>query len=181
MKTPVRLVILDLDLTLWDHRNVTALALPFRRIGDDTVEDERGVRVSLYPGVRRLLDGLRTRGLIIACASWNDPRPVEAIFDLLGLGHYFDHKKVEPHPHKQQTIGALFAELAASGAPLAADQVLYVDDRTLHLQAVRDAVGPIQFLQFGVDIQSLDEVLAYLDRGSGIEARGPGRGRYTQE
>jgi len=86
MGRPVRLVILDLDLTLWDHRNVTGLARPFRRISDEAVEDERGVRVSLYPGVRRLLDSLRTRGLIIACASWNDPQPVEEIFFLEEAG-----------------------------------------------------------------------------------------------
>jgi len=164
MGRPVRLVILDLDLTLWDHRNVTGLARPFCRVNDDAVEDERGVRVSLYPGVRRLLDSLRTRGLIIACASWNDPQPVEEIFNLFNLGHYFDYRKVEPHPHKQQTISALFAELAASGVRLAPDEVLYVDDRTIHLDAVREAVGPIRFLQYGVDIRSLDEVLAYLDR-----------------
>ena len=83
------------------------------------------------------------------------------------LGHYFDHKKVEPHPHKQQTISALFAELAASGVRLAPDEVLYVDDRTIHLDAVREAVGPIRFLQYGVDIRSLDEVLRYLDQTTG--------------
>jgi magnesium-dependent phosphatase-1 len=161
---PIRLVILDLDLTLWDHRNVTALVRPFRRIGDDAIEDQSGVRVTLFPGVRTLLDGLRERGLIVACASWNDPRPVEEIFDLLNLGHYFHHKKIEPHPHKQQTIGALFGELAASGITLAPDEVLYVDDRRIHLDAIREAVGPVRFLQYGVDIKGLDEVLAYLDR-----------------
>lgn len=160
----VRLVILDLDLTLWDHRNVTALARPFRRVGDDAIEDQSGVRVSLFPGVRPLLDGLRERGFIVACASWNDPPAVEEIFDLLNLGHYFDHKKVEPHPHKQQTIGALLSELASSGITLSPDEVLYVDDRTIHLDAVRATVGPIRFLQYGVDIRSLDEVLVYLDR-----------------
>ncbi len=161
---PVRLVILDLDLTLWDHRNVTALVRPFRRVGDDAIADQDGVRVSLFPGVRPLLDGLRDRGLIVACASWNDPRPVEEILDLLHLGHYFDHKKVEPHPHKQQTVSALFSELAEAGVRLAPEEVLYVDDRTIHLDAVRAAVGPIRFLQFGVDIRTLDEVLAYLDQ-----------------
>ncbi len=161
---PIRLVILDLDLTLWDHKNVTALVRPFRRIDDDAIEDQSGVRVTLFPGVRTLLDGLRERGLIVACASWNDPRPVEEIFDLLNLGHYFDHKKVEPHPHKQQTVSALFSELAASGVTLSPDEVLYVDDRRIHLDAIHAAVGPIRFLQYGVDTRSLDEVLVYLDR-----------------
>jgi magnesium-dependent phosphatase-1 len=169
---PVRLVILDLDLTLWDHRNVTALSRPFARAGDDSVEDRQGVRVSLFPGVRQLLDGLRERGLIIACASWNDPGPVEEIFGLLRLSHYFDHKKVEPHPNKQHTIGALLAELAAADVVLAPDEVLYVDDRTLHLAAVRAEVGPIRFLQYGVDVATLEAILRYLDAANPID---PGR------
>lgn len=167
---PVRLVILDLDLTLWDHRNVTALARPLERVGDDAVEDRQGVRVSLFPGARRLLDGLRERGLIIACASWNNPGPVEEIFGLLGLSPYFDHKKVEPHPHKQHTIGALLAELKAAGVALTPDEVLYVDDRTIHLPAVRAAVGPIRFLQHGVDVATLEDILRYLDRIGASEA-----------
>ncbi|MBI3998928.1 MAG: magnesium-dependent phosphatase-1 [Armatimonadetes bacterium] len=176
---PVRLVVLDLDLTLWDHRNVTGLVRPFRRVDDETIEDQGEVRVTLFPGVRALLEGLRERGLIIACASWNDPQAVEEIFDLLELGHYFDHRKVEPHPHKQLTISALFAELAEGGISLAPDQVLYVDDRTLHLDAVRAAVGPIRFLQYGVDIRSLDEILRYLDRAEASPALPAGTERST--
>lgn len=166
----IRLVVLDCDLTLWDHPNVTALALPLRRAEDDAVEDQAGVRVRLFPGVRRALEGLRARGLIVACASWNEPRPVDEIFALLELGRYFDHRKVEPHPHKDRTIGALLGELRDLGVALAPDQVLYVDDRRLHLDAIRAAVGEIRFLQYGVDIRSLDEVLAYLDGGGSADA-----------
>jgi len=160
----VRLVILDLDLTLWDHRNVTGLARPFRRAGADTVVDQAGVRVSLYPGVRSLLDGLRKRKVIIAAASWNELEAVQEIFDLLSLDQYFDHKKVEPHPKKERLVAALFRDLAEEGQTLAPSEVLYVDDRRIHLEAIRAAVGPIRFLQFGVDVRWPDEVLAYLDR-----------------
>lgn len=160
----VRLVVLDCDLTLWDHRDVTSLARPFRRVASDAIEDQTGVRVTLFPEVRPLLDGLRRRGLIIACASWNEPQPVDEIFSLLRIDHYFDHKRVEPHPEKHRTIVALLHELAARGTALAPEQVLYVDDRRIHLDAIRTAVGPIRFLHYGVDITSLDEVLAYLDQ-----------------
>jgi magnesium-dependent phosphatase-1 len=160
---PIRLVILDCDRTLWDHGDVTRLARPFRRVGPDAVEDQAGVRVSLFPETRPLLAGLRQRGLIVACASWNEPQPVHEIFTLLEIGAYFDHRKVEPHPDKHLTIGALLAELARGGVVLNPFQVLYVDDRRIHLEAVRSAVGPVRFLQYGVDIRKLTDVLDYLD------------------
>jgi magnesium-dependent phosphatase-1 len=160
----VRLVILDLDLTLWDHRNVSGLALPFRRVSADAVEDQHGVRVTLFPGVHSLLNGLRERNLIVACASWNDPEPVDEIFDLLALGEFFDHRKVEPHPHKERLVAALLQSLRAAGQDLAPSEILYVDDRRIHLDGIYAAVGQIRFLQFGVDIRRPDEVLAFLDR-----------------
>lgn len=169
----VRLVILDCDLTLWNHPNVTALRRPFQRDGEDAVRDQDGVRVALYPGVRRLLDGLRARRLLVAAASWNRPEPVDEIFALLGLAPYFDLKKVEPHPHKERLVAALVADLAARGLALRPDEILYVDDRRIHLDAIHAAVGPVRFLQMGHDIERPDEVLAYLDAlgaGAGPQA-----------
>ncbi|MDR7543056.1 MAG: magnesium-dependent phosphatase-1 [Armatimonadota bacterium] len=159
----VRLVILDCDRTLWDHRDVTGLARPFRRVGPDTVEDQAGVRVTLFPQTRPLLAGLRQRGVIVACASWNEPAPVDEIFALLEIGGYFDYRKVEPHPDKHRTIGALLDELARRGAALVPSEVLYVDDRRIHLEAIRREVGPIRFLHYGVDIYKLTDVLDYVD------------------
>jgi magnesium-dependent phosphatase-1 len=160
----VRLVILDCDRTLWDHADVSALTRPFRRVGTDAVEDMTGARVTLFPDTRQLLDGLRTRRLLIACASWNQPQPVNDIFTLLEIGSYFDYRKVEPHPDKHRTIGHLLGELAAHGVRLAPAQVLYVDDRRVHLDAIYETIGPIRFLQYGVDVSALTGVLAYLDR-----------------
>ncbi|MDR7482571.1 MAG: magnesium-dependent phosphatase-1 [Armatimonadota bacterium] len=159
----VRLVILDCDLTLWNHANVTALRLPFERDGDDAVRDQDGVRVALYPGVRRLLAGLRARKLVVAAASWNRPEPVAQIFALLGLEPYFDLRKVEPHPHKERMVAALVGELAGRGLALRPEEILYVDDRRIHLDAIHASVGPVRFLQMGHDIQRPDEVLGYLD------------------
>ncbi len=160
----VRLVILDLDLTLWDHWNVSVLRRPFRRVADDAIEDQEGVRVSLHPGARHVLAGLRARGVMIACASWNEPRPVDEIITLLDLGSSFDYRKVEPHPHKERTILALLHKLTEAGLPLTPDEVLYIDDRRIHEEAIRKAVGPVRFLQYGVDVRSLEDVLAHVDR-----------------
>lgn len=161
----VRLVVLDCDLTLWDHPDVSALRSPFTRVDDETVADADGILVRLFPGARPLLEGLHARGVLVSVASWNRPELVFEIFGLLGLTDYFTRPKVEFHPYKEKTITALLDELRSDGFALAPEQVLYVDDRAVHLRRVKAAVGPIHTLQPGVDIEDLRQVLAAVDAG----------------
>ncbi len=160
---PVRLVIFDCDRTLWDHPNVTALRLPVRRVDDDTVEDADGARVRLRPGVREVLEDLRARGILISVASWNRPEPVLAIFEALGLSGYFTRPKVEHHPYKEQTIARLLDELAGDGIVLRPEEVLFVDDRMMHLDRVRRALGPVRTALAGVEVTDLRDVMGYID------------------
>lgn len=158
----VRLVIFDCDRTLWDHANVSELTLPFRTVDDVTVEDASGVRVRLFPGVRDLLDALRARGILLSIASWNRPEPVFDILGRLGLAQYFTRPKVEFHPYKEKTIRALLDELAADGVRLRPEEVLFVDDRAVHLERVRRTIGPVRTLQPGVTLSDLRGVLDHL-------------------
>ncbi|HEV8353110.1 MAG TPA: magnesium-dependent phosphatase-1 [bacterium] len=159
----VRLVVLDCDLTLWDHPNVSELRSPFTRADDETVVDADGIQVRLFPGAKPLLKGLRERGVLISIASWNRPEPVFEILLLLDLVDFFTRPKVEFHPYKERTITALLDELQSEGIDLMADQVLYVDDRALHLRRVKLAVGPVHTLQPGTDITDLRQVLEFVD------------------
>jgi len=158
----VRLVIFDCDQTLWDHHNVSELQLPFVRVDADTVVDAGGVHVRLRPGARAVLSALRARGVLISIASWNQPGPVFAILEQLGLMEFFVRPKVEPHPYKERTITALLHELAADGIVLRPEEVLLVDDRPLHLRRVRAAIGPLLTLQPGEDFDDLREVFDYV-------------------
>jgi len=159
----VRLVIFDCDRTLWDHVDVSALRPPYRRIDGETVADSRGERVRLFPGVRDVLETLQSRGILISIASWNRPEHVFPIFELLELASYFTHPKVEFHPRKEMMIEALLAQLAAGGHRLRPDEVLFVDDRLVNLQRVREALGPVRTLQAGVEITDVRAVLGYLE------------------
>lgn len=160
----VKLVILDLDRTLWDYHNVTELRAPFTAIDAQTVADATGVQVRLQPGARELLDTLRERGILISIASWNEPAPAFAILEALRLRDYFVHPKVEFHPYKERMVSDLVRELSAEGIHVRPEEILYVDDRALHFRRVRQAVGPIQTLQAGVEIRDPRDVIGYLDR-----------------
>lgn len=159
---PIRLVILDCDRTLWDHRNASDLKLPFTRLDNDSVQDSAGVVVRLFPGARQLLDTLREQRVLISIASWNVPEPVFAIFDLLGLTDYFVRPKVDPDPHKDRTIAATLRELAHEGIALRPEEVLFVDDKPSHLEEVRAALGPVRTLQAGVQVGDLREILHHI-------------------
>jgi len=159
----IKLVVLDCDGTLWDHLDVSSLTLPFRQVAPDSVEDAQGVRVTLFGGTRALLAGLRQRGIVVSAASWNQPEPVFQIFHLLDIGRYFTHPQVEFNPDKAAMISRLLQTLAAEGLMLLPGEVLYVDDRMLHIEHVRQAMGDIHFLQMGVDIAGPEGVLAYVD------------------
>ncbi|HEU5298572.1 MAG TPA: magnesium-dependent phosphatase-1 [bacterium] len=159
----VKLVVFDCDRTLWDHANVSELTLPFRKIDEETVADAAGTRVRLFPGARDVLDALRGRGILISIASWNRPEPVAAVLEALGLSGYFTRPKVEFHPYKEKTIAALLDELRAEGHALQPDEVLFVDDRAVHLDRVRRMVGPVRTLQPGATLTDLRDVLAHLE------------------
>lgn len=122
------------------------------------------MKVRLRPGARELLTGLRARGVLVSVATWNHPEPVFAIFDLLGLTSFFVRPKVEAHPHKDRTIGATLQELAGDGVALQPHEVIFVDDKPMHLAQVRQALGPIQTLQAGVDVTDLRDVLTFISR-----------------
>lgn len=172
---PIELVIFDCDLTLWDHHNVTGLAMPFRKVGPDSVEDANDVRVTLFPAARETLDGLRDRGVLISACTWNQPDPVFSIFDLLEIRGYFTHPMAEPHPGKHKMIKTILDELSAEGRQVPVENALYIDDRRLHLDDIYKQLGPIRFLQYAIDIADLRDVLAIVDRAVKVETRNAAR------
>src|SRR5436309_15891847 len=99
----IRLVIFDCDLTLWDHRNVSGLRLPFRKVDAEAVADADGVQVRLFPSVREVLASLNDQGPLMSADSSNQPEHDFEIPDFLGLSDYFTRPNVEPHTYKMGT------------------------------------------------------------------------------
>src|SRR3989442_15216441 len=95
----VRLVILDLDRTLWDHHNATELRAPFTRIDEQTVADATGVHVTLQPGARPRLATHRGRRKWRPPGGWTLPTPASPTSETAGRPHSSRPPIGQPHPH----------------------------------------------------------------------------------
>lgn len=100
----VKVVVFDLDGTIWDHLDVSSLKLPFSLINKDIAEDANGVKIKLFPGVRKALNQLAKMGKIVSIASWNRPEPALQLLSLFDIIHYFKYPKIHPHPKKYEMI-----------------------------------------------------------------------------
>jgi len=163
VQNSIRLIVFDCDRTLWDHPDVSGLRLPFVRAGADSVKDQDGVIVTLFPGVRRMLDELLRQGYILSIASWNDPEAAFQPLTLLELLPLFRHPKADLHIPKATMIAEILSDLATEGIRLTPAQVVFIDDRDHHIEAVPVELPGIHALQMWVDLKSHDELLAWLE------------------
>ena len=53
---------------------------------------------------------------------------------------------------------------AGDGVKLKPEEILYVDDRDLHVNKVREKVGAIHFIQMWIDAKKPEEILEYVEK-----------------
>ena len=160
----IKLVIFDADKTLWTHSDITRLVVPFKLVSRDVITDANGETFQLFDGIRELLEGLESKRVIISMASWNKPEPVEEALRLFGVDRFFKIVKAEFHPDKYLMIESIISELANVGIQLSAREILYVDDRTLHLENVIKKIGPVHFIQMWLDVRTPSEIMDYVKK-----------------
>jgi len=158
-----RLVVLDADMTLWSHPDISSLTLPFRKVDDNSLVDAKGEALRLFDGVRGLLKGLKERGLIVSLVTWNKPEQVDEAIRLLEIDKFFKFVEVEFTPDKHLLIARILARLSEKGVQLESHEILYVDDNTRHLKDIYDKVGRVIFLQMWKDVKEPREILTYID------------------
>ena len=155
----MKLLVLDLDGTLWDHEDASRLVPPFRVYGDRVV-DAYGEELNLFPGVREFLKWAGER-FLISIASWNLEEFVRPVLEALNLWDYFLFPKIEGHPDKAAMIERTMAELRAAGYDV--DEVIYVDDRTIHVDEIMEIIPNLRFIHMWVDVGSFEELKKMLE------------------
>ncbi len=140
----MRLLILDLDGTLWDHEDASRLTPPYE-FYDDYLVDAYGEELHLFPGVRDFLDWASER-FLLSIASWNvEGGKVRPILEGFGLWDYFLFPKIEGHPpNKADMIRRTIEELESIGYTI--DDVIYVDDRAIHVDKIKQELPDVDFI-----------------------------------
>jgi len=157
----MRLLVLDLDGTLWDHEDASILDPPFEFRGDRLI-DSTGQELCLFPGVREFLEWASER-FTLSIASWNLKEKVRPILEGFGLWDYFLFPKIEDHPNKADMIRRTLEELALIGYTV--EDVIYVDDRDVHIDDIKVILPEVDFIHMWVDVKSFEELRELLERG----------------
>ncbi len=148
----VKIVVFDLDLTLWDHADVSAMKPPFRRLDENTIIDSENDRLRLYPCVRNLLKKLKDNGYKLSIASWNITSTALKALETLKLIDFFDYIVIEPHPEKEKMIEKILNFFRDEGE---VEEIYFVDDNFEMIRRVRERYPFIKCILVGSDIETV--------------------------
>jgi len=148
------IVFIDLDGTLWDHEDISQTTPPYTCTCDVLV-DSRGVAVRLHSGVRDFLAFLKSSGLKVYTLSWNNPFKALSALKCLELEQYFDGHAISESPEKH--VGMLRV-LNSLHSPVKPCQVVYIDDRDIHVDGIREHVGEVWFIHMWRDVKDFSEL-----------------------
>ena len=148
-----KVVILDLDRTLWDHPDVSSTTPPFKRLDDSTIADAEGEKIRLNECVREFLSCMKRKGAVLAVASWNLTGPAEAALRAFRLLEFFDVVVIEPHPFKERMIAKILGRVGAQP-----NDAIFIDDNPDIVERVRKYYPELKVLLYQVDINSFCEL-----------------------
>lgn len=152
------LLFLDLDGTLWDHLDVSMLKPPFFKVKPDLVRDSEGVLIRLHYDIVKLLEWAKDDGALVSTLSWNKPSHALGVLEAFSLIKLFDYHGIEPHPAKEEYALKVVKTIEKEhGIKLKPCQIVYIDDRRIHVEGMVRKLGPIIFLQAWTDFRSFNE------------------------
>ncbi|MEM3403487.1 MAG: magnesium-dependent phosphatase-1 [Nitrososphaeria archaeon] len=155
----IKLIIIDADCTIWSHHNASSLIPPFKLLSKDLIEDRYGSKIKLNGRFREFLEFSRDNGIILSIASWNQPENVLELLSMFSIIHYFAFPTIEPHPNKSHMIQKIVSNLRKKGIRIYPEEILYIDDRDIHLKEVRDTFEYVSFIKYGSDVENWQEVI----------------------
>ncbi len=152
-----KLVVFDLDFTLWDCGGlwVDCTDYPFRREDDGQVVDSSGRAFRLYEEVSLILNRLESEGIEMALASrTSQPSWARDLLGLLEVGDRFSYQEIFPGSKV-----AHFENIAAA-SDLHYSEMLFFDDEHRNVHEVgRMGVKCVE-VKHGMSLAVLDEGLA---------------------
>ena len=149
----LKLVVFDLDFTLWDCGGTWCdhLSPPFR-LRDDRVCDRYGAPVRFYNDVWEILDHLDDEGIAIALASrTSEPGWARELLELLDAAHRFPHQEIFPDEKTTH-----FANLQ-DATSVAYSEMLFFDDERRNIDAVGTLGVECVYVRSGVSWDAFEQ------------------------
>jgi len=150
---------LDLDGTLWDHRDVSLMKPPFYNVNSDCIIDSVGDRLCLYNGARDFLRECSRSGVVVSALSWNIYSKARRVLELLGIIRYFDYLFIEYNPFKDIVLEKALKILEKTFGKINDSVIVYVDDRDIHWRYMNRIPYNIVFIHMWRDVRSFKELL----------------------
>ncbi|KAF2896773.1 hypothetical protein ILUMI_09391 [Ignelater luminosus] len=127
-----KLIVFDLDYTLWPFWVDTHVTPPFKRGPSGKIADFYGQIVKCYPEVPEVLNKLHQEGYVLAVASrTGEIEGAEELLELFGWNKYITYKEI--YPGRKVTHFENFKK--KSGIPL--QDMLFFDDETRNINDLR--------------------------------------------
>ena len=130
----IKLVVFDLDYTLWDCGTwVDCTTPPYQQDDDGRITDQAGNHCRLYPDVMAILDQLAEKEVPLALASrTHDPEAANALLELLGIRDRFRYQQIYPGNK------LVHFELLQRETGFAYDEMVFFDDE---MRNIRDTLS----------------------------------------
>lgn len=170
MSKPINLIVFDADDTLWQGLDGGFIAgvnyqdegrddYTFHRLDELHIQRNDGQRFRLFPEVPGLFPELVRRGVLISLASYNRAGTLQRAMQTFEMTHFFQHPAVAWSSRKDCMLQSILKKFDQDGYHVTPQSTLFIDDDIHGKYRPQMAEMGINFLQRGVDIQDLSEIL----------------------
>ncbi|WP_287960157.1 magnesium-dependent phosphatase-1 [Acidiplasma sp.] len=150
------LLAMDLDGTVWDNLNISGINPPYEKIDSEKIRGENTV-VTIYKSAVEFMIWCKRHGAIITSLSWNKKEHAMEALEKFGIIDLFDYNATDYTPDKDKRLLDLINILKANGINITPDRIVYIDDRDIHMDAIKKSVGDIIFINIWKTAKNYDE------------------------
>ncbi len=158
----LKLVILDLDKTIWDHEDASSLKPPFKKRSNDEMVDSEGTIVKLNSGVKKFLRTCKDLGIYVSLASWNKPIVAIQLLDKFEILGYFQNPVIEFHPEKDRMVNKILNKFKNKGLNFRQGEIAFIDDNPDMIAKVKAKFPKIKTVLFGVEVSTFQELKTFM-------------------
>uniref|UniRef100_A0A1B6LNV1 Magnesium-dependent phosphatase-1 n=1 Tax=Graphocephala atropunctata TaxID=36148 RepID=A0A1B6LNV1_9HEMI len=154
-----KLVVFDLDYTLWPYWVDTHIDLPIKKASDGTVVDRRGVKLKIFAETKKVLETLKENKILIAAASrTQEPPAARDMLKYFDLDKYFDFKEI--YPGEKTT----HFQRIKKDSNVQYEDMLFFDDEKRNIVTISKINVVCFYLRGDMTMRILQEGLALFDQ-----------------